>query len=305
MTGAPAGTFDLLRLGAVAAEIILHAGEIEVAAVFERCFYVSAPGGYLCVGTEALGDGPLNILLRTSDEAPDWPRFGITREAKGSIAAGCLSIGEQFILRLTDALIWSPQAWPKMSAPELRTGLAVVRQVATPLCPSEGLSRLVFGGSARLDLTAQAAAPTLAQFAKALPTALTAGKPDDDLVRSATLLVGLGPGLTPSGDDFLGGVFLALSALNGIPLREAMWHALEPEIGLLTVDISGAHLAAAADGLGAAVVHAAIAAIITNDRAGLLGSVPTLRALGHSSGFDTLAGIVLTLETALASGYVA
>ena len=108
-------------------------------------------------------------------------------------------------------------------------------------------------------------------------------------------------GLLACGDDLLGGVFLTLSALGGEPLRDALWEALAPELDLLTAGISGAHLAAAAGGLGAASVHEALAAIMSGDQAMLPGHLNIMRGIGHSSGFDTLAGIVLTLEAALAA----
>ena len=296
-------TLATLRTGAVATEVLLHDGDVEVAAVFERCFYVAARGGYVCVGTEAIGDGPLNILLRSDRDTPNWAGFGISREAKGTITRGALSVGENFVIRPTETSTWLPPPWPIVSAPGLRDGLVSVRNAAAPMCPAEGLSRLVFANSMTSgDMVAQAAAPLLKSFSTFLPAALLAERPDAELVRAATLLVGLGPGLTPSGDDFLGGAFLALSAVSAIPLREALWQAIEPEIGYLTVDISGAHLAAAADGLGGAVVHAAISALIRNEAPQLVNLLPQLRALGHSSGFDTLAGIVLTLEAALAVG---
>ena len=52
-----------VSIGPVAAEILAHDGDAEIAAVFERSFYVLTRHGYVAAGSHALGDGPLNILL--------------------------------------------------------------------------------------------------------------------------------------------------------------------------------------------------------------------------------------------------
>lgn len=298
-----------ISIGPVAAEILHHDGDVEVVAVFERCVYVAAPGGHVCIGVEALGSGPLNILLAldggVSAPLPKWSRLGVTREAKGTIANGVIGIGDDFSLSPLAAARWQPPPWSATSRTSLGRSLQLIRSLAAPMCPSEGLSRLVLMPSATpLDRTAQAAAELVRTLAVALPAALRSGTPNGDLMRAATLLIGLGPGLTPSGDDLLGGVFLASTALQCVSLREALWQAIEPEIGLLTVDVSGAHLAAAADGLGAASVHAAINAILAGTDATLPGHLAALAAIGHSSGFDTLAGVVLTLEAGLDAGII-
>ena len=292
-----------VRQGAVAAEILGHDGAAEVIGVFERCFYVAAPGGIFCVGLESLGDGPLHILLSAPSVPPLWPRFGITREAKGWVRRRRLGIGDDFLLDLDGLDIWLPPAWPITAAAPVRASLADIRALTAPLCPTEGLSSLVFTPERTLrDRTAEAAAPLVHELQPTLQQALVNRQVDARMIQLATLLIGLGPGLTPSGDDLLGGVFLTLSAIGRTRLRDALWAALEPELDLLTVEISSAHLAAAADGLAAAAVHAALNAMLTHDATTLPHHLHALRALGHSSGFDTLAGIVLTLDAALAAG---
>jgi len=62
-------------------------------------------------------------------------------------------------------------------------------------------------------------------------------------------LLGAGPGLTPSGDDLLAGVLLALYRVQRDDLAATLWQVLEPELVQRTNIISGAHLRMAARGL--------------------------------------------------------
>jgi Protein of unknown function (DUF2877) len=181
----------------------------------------------------------------------------------------------------------------------------VLRQLEPSFWPSEGFSRLVIAGRPDVsDRSARAAQPIITDLTRLLPKAMTTGDASPELVRAATLLVGLGPGLTPSGDDFLGGLFLSLSALGQTELRDGLWDALAPEMDLLTTGLSGAHVAAAADGLASDQVHKALNAILANDAAELPAHIAILRGIGHCSGCDTLAGIMTGLDAALAAAIV-
>ncbi len=293
----------VLRIGPVAAEILGHDGDAEVAAAFDRSVVLMTARGFVTLGGEGLGDGPLNVLVSKSLGPLDWLRFGLTREAKGAVSGGRLIIGDRFALTTGGAPVWQPPPWPMVSPAGVGAALARIRRDDAAAWPAEGLSRLVIARAPeRSDRSARAAAPTIAALAEHLGRALELGLSNDGLSRSATLLIGLGPGLTPSGDDLVGGLLLVLSALGKLRLRDALWEALVPELDLLTTGLSGAHLAAAADGLAAASVHAALNAILIGDVAALPDHIATLRGIGHSSGADTLAGIVLALDAALAAG---
>ena len=63
-----------------------------------------------------------------------------------------------------------------------------------------------------------------------------------------------------------------------------------------TNEISRVHLKAAAQGLGAEPLHAAIGDITSNRDRELQVSLKRLNAIGHSSGWDALAGAVITLR---------
>ena len=100
--------------------------------------------------------------------------------------------------------------------------------------------------------------------------------PPIDVARIAPLL-GLGLGLTPSGDDYLGGLLVALSPVGRSGVQDHLWQAFASGSRLTaTTAISRAHLAAAAEGLGSAALHHALGAILKRghreDRCGLRGA---------------------------------
>jgi hypothetical protein len=118
---------------------------------------------------------------------------------------------------------------------------------------------------------------------------------EPDAARIAPL-IGLGPGLTPSGDDVLGGFLVALALVGRIALRDRLWRAVHSAIAERTTEISCAHLAAAAEGQGGAPLHSALSAIMRGASAGIEGACVALGRVGHTSGWDALAGGLLVLE---------
>jgi len=111
------------------------------------------------------------------------------------------------------------------------------------------------------------------------------GKPDDSLI-------GLGPGLTPAGDDFVGGAMIALRVfgtnahLGALADRIAEW-AL-PLARTNTNRISRAQLECAAAGEGHEALHDLLCSFEQKHLA-------RLARIGHTSGLDAAAGALLAL----------
>jgi len=106
-------------------------------------------------------------------------------------------------------------------------------------------------------------------------------------------LIGLGPGLTPSGDDVLGGVFIAMHAAG---MDKAALARAAAAAGGRTNRISRAHLACAMRGAGALSLHLWLNALLSGaDASALERAADGLDNVGHSSGWDAALGIVLAL----------
>jgi hypothetical protein len=128
-----------------------------------------------------------------------------------------------------------------------------------------------------------------------------------DLCASVRRLVGLGPGLTPAGDDFLCG-FLAAANCSARALVAAIGEAAEEGIPA-TNEISGSLLRCAARGLFPRDLRRAAEAIALEEEAEAAQSIRRFCSLGHSSGADTasgfLFGLFVFLHSALTAGMTA
>src|ERR671936_1328628 len=209
------------------AEQAAAGGEGEVRAVFRSSCYLRFPGErYLCAGDPSLGCGPLNALV---------PDFRLP------------TLGERIALDIASAQLWKPA--PLSLGVEL--DLRALQAAARGRVPREGLGCLVVDEHNSLSGHAQPALDAIERW-------LVGNALDEE----AQTLIGLGPGLTPSGDDYLGGVLIALHQLGRQAQARGLWRWLEPRLPR-TSAISGAHLAAAAAGEGHEALHACISALCT------------------------------------------
>lgn len=174
-------------------------------------------------------------------------------------------------------------------------GLCAVRDIAANTPADTGLTGLVLGTDSPTLLLAfadraQAAIGDLRLWLDA---------PDDRadaLERGVQALLGVGPGLTPSGDDFLVGMLVALHE-SGDRERQARLSEVVRRLALIrTSPISTAHLLAACDGMASDALHCAVQAVLCNVPS-LAGDLNTLAAIGHSSGWDALAGAVTVMKS--------
>ena len=119
----------------------------------------------------------------------------------------------------------------------------------------------------------------------------------DDPARAADAalaLLGVGGGLTPSGDDYVGGA-LFVRAVIGADDRAAGWRRVGRTVVAAartrTHPISAALLADLAAGSSWAPLHDLVAALDRGRPAAARAAAGRLLALGHSSGWDMLAGV--------------
>jgi hypothetical protein len=116
-----------------------------------------------------------------------------------------------------------------------------------------------------------------------------------ELLEVAARLGGAGPGLTPAGDDALGGILFALEAMGWDDDLVAVARQVK------TTAISGAFLLWAARGQALAPVHDLLAAAVAGDVPAARSAARALGNVGHSSGADFAQGLCWGLSWGLAT----
>jgi hypothetical protein len=180
-------------------------------------------------------------------------------------------LGERVRVSLATAQTWRPPA----RVPGLLQ-LDYLTEAARDRVPKEGLGCLVLGSHNALSGHAQPALDALERWLVG-----------NAIGNEAEQLIGLGPGLTPSGDDYFGGVLVALRLTGRGVQADGLWRWLQPRLKQRTSDISAAHLAAAAAGEAHEALHEVLNGELDLDR---------LDSVGHTSGWDALAGAVAVLK---------
>jgi hypothetical protein len=244
---------------------------------------------------DALSREGLALLLRPSKEGA---LSGVLKAAQAPADALCRSIAhETHNSRCAGAKAAPGEASPLMPSPIAGKGCSALQQTGTGegLGPYPSPNRARGNAGDALSRTGRGRSDGLRE---SLP--LSADPALLETEHAALLpLLGLGPGLTPSGDDFLGGAMVALTGLGMTELRDALWRALSPHAATHTNDISRAHLAAAAEGYGSAALHALLDAVMAGDAAAMPARLATLAAVGHTSGWDAMAGAMSALKAAV------
>ncbi len=291
--------FPASLIGAVAHRHIARIGDGYIIAVFDGSFYVETVGGIVCVAREDLGASPLNILV----DAPrivSWAAAGIRVGARAYFSRHVFRVAGRFAFPTDGCEVWTPPAFSKhVSRRCVSDGLRELMRIACNNVVQDGLARFV-------DPAYHPVEEERIGYAAAVPIGILRGwclanfqfgststVPDRS---SLGYFVGLGPGLTPSGSDFLGGMMLALTVLGATGMRDHLWSLLRPVVIDMDNPIMAAHLAVAAEGMGSAALHRVIDAVVSGDANSLRACIHGLDAIGHTSGWDAMAGVASVLD---------
>ena len=256
-------------MGLGAAEAVGQPGAGRVIAVFRHACYLRFGGHVLALTTPKVPIGPVHLR---SSVSPGTCVVG----ASVVVADGCLRAGDQR-LSLTGAGIWRGP----LPGPDAVTAHPhLIEQVLGAPSSRSALHQPIY----RPRLQAARAAVA-----------------EGDLAAACRLLGGLGPGLTPSGDDALAGLLLAARLRS--PATED--HLVRLARGVDSHQISRSFLLWAARGQSLEPVHRCLMALGAGDARAASAAAADLAAWGHTSGADLMLGLHLGLtvpRAALGSG---
>ncbi len=204
---------------------------------------------------------------------------------------GEVTIGQRARIGLAGAPVWKP---PRIEARALPPDACAIDRIAEAVLVGTGaavpaadqLATLV----SRVGLPGYSLGPLLAS--PITPCSLA-----DRTLALAHALVGLGPGLTPAGDDLLGGVLFAIRTAAGPDPATAA--ALRRAAALAhgqTNRISEALLHDYAQGEGPEPLHRLAVRCAAADEPGAVRAGSDLARIGHTTGWATLAGFLAGLR---------
>ena len=216
----------------------------------------------------------------------------------------CLHVGLNFVIRLYDAEIWFPELLvregvsPSEATQRIVTALYQAALRSTPRGP---LAIAVFS-HAPTNSRASDRSVENGLVARAYRTIeslcqISVGLDLEERLRDAIGLVGLGHGLTPSGDDLLGAFLYTLHVLDSAyrGLVGVNWEVIDgwlQQARLLTNKISFTILADHAHGDAASPLHDLLnAALDGQSLECLIRAAGRVSVIGQSSGWDILVGV--------------
>jgi hypothetical protein len=194
------------------------------------------------------------------------------------------------------------EAWTRALPAPSRVEASTVRAACTRLVAAageigapRGLGMLLAGRTPAFPL--DLAVPRV----RALATAYAADDPEAVYAASRALL-GLGTGLTPSGDDLAGAALFGRMLVD----RRAAWRAVGARVAAAartaSHSISAALLADLVGGESFEPLHALAESLVAGDDAAAIEAARTLGELGHSSGWDMLTGLLTGIAGAQPGG---
>lgn len=245
-----------IELGLGALEVLSVPGAGRVVGVYPKAAYLRLPAG---------------LFALTSRDVPAGP--GHARSAAGIDG---MRLDDRVVV--TRSLLQAGPLLIDLEHPKVWRG-----QVPTT-------AELESGG--RLALELLEAAPTSALDQDVMESAFEPLK-NRDVVALAGRLGGVGPGLTPAGDDCLAGILLIARILRGEAAEPML---LETAAQVETNDIARMFLHWAARGQSIEPVHRFLVLAVEGDSEGAARALDDLTAFGHRSGADLALGLRLGLE---------
>jgi len=247
----------------------------QVHSRYRRVVNLLLPGDRLvALASTELDDAPWTVRV------PRWEELGPRIAAGVTLTARTLHLGPGLVVHLDPAQAWSPRPVDLSRVPADDLAAAHSQLLASVPAPTTPFGR--------------AGAALLTEGLDGLRRSLVAGAGAAEVSGAVGRLVGLGEGLTPSGDDALAGLVL-VAAQPGTVLGSrlpALRSAVDQHAHRTTL-LSATTLRAAAQGRARQSLHDLLAGLVDGTSPAAVGRV---LAIGHTSGADLLRGVALALD---------
>ena len=271
----------------------------QVHSVFKRVINIELSGGGLfTLASCDLDDAPDTIIV----DSADFSEMHVAAGQRVNTVGALMRVGPFLNVRFEGVKAWRGEL-PRYPADAslLRRNLNALTDHLQRAADAVGMLRLAAGGNSFEHDVSAALAARSARLCDALLR-----RNIDDAHIHAKSMIGLGPGLTPSGDDYLVGLFAVLNILRS-PSQMLSCDCLEMIAGaeFATNAISYAALSKSATGRIRATISELIERLLHGTETDFLAPLARVLDIGSTSGSDIVAGIVSGLRLQLELGQTA
>lgn len=291
---------QIISIGITAARALASSRIWRLLSVYDRSFYcIDDAENIICFALNGIGRGPFTLLCSGNEKLPE-----ILKSIKHFSMAGDMLVAEEadLIIDLKNATTWGESLLDLKEGHRkwLENDLIWLAHRASLSAPQESFGWLIptflFGCGRDVLETHKKSSSLLHE--RVIKVAKNIEK-DFAMTGSACgleQLIGLGYGLTPSGDDFLAGVVMGFNKMQ--KHREAILSARHfySKAQGKTTTISLAFYRALADGRVAEPYLRFLEMIGREEKAERAHLFDRVTDFGGTSGWDTLAGIVFGIN---------
>jgi hypothetical protein len=261
---------NTLSLTASVNDWLVNSDYPRILHVFDKvCNLINEHGDVLSIVTQQIGNGPFNLVI---DDKVSFSEY-LNVESPISIHDNKLILGD-LTINCAGAKLWSPRPdWGKLHVHRNIVRIQVASLRIANYQPFLSDSEL-------------------SNFSTALV------KVDISSVENITSqLAGLGPGLTPAGDDFILGAVFAAWIIHPYEIATLLVKEITNTAAPLTTSLSAAWLRSAGKGDAGILWHHFFDALISHDHIQIIRAMDRILATGETSGADALAGFIGSFVT--------
>ncbi|BCV22684.1 DUF2877 domain-containing protein [Moorella sp. Hama-1] len=268
----------------------------EVISVSKRSFYCQAQDGLICVGDRSIGQGPINVLLEDSA----WRAL-----RRRVMSGGYVDFNKARICDEKSVLLLEDRIYAERISPTLNIDLECMDFASLwSFMSTFGKGPMLYITNFNVTGACDPLERVIAQRGKRGLDLLRASWGQGDWQSCASeavkTLLGLGPGLTPSGDDLLVGYMSGLELIATKNSRARDIKKILQSVMLsclaMTNEISQAHIKWACAGYYMEPLTILLTEIAEGRKGNIYTTIKKLLVRGASSGTDTTMGLLWALE---------
>lgn len=300
-------TLKVVSMGAMAVRALVTSEKWQVISRSKRSFYCSdLNGNIICIGRQEIGKGPFTILCSSENT---WPEKAISQTRNLWVRENDLFLeGATIIIDLQGASVWKKSLLTITNSQEnLIDDLQLLAFYATSNATDESLGSLIphFFPVQNAGIRNNPAALTVALHKRFLdvisevqpqPIFLNTRSVNNLFADTLQQLIGLGLGLTPSGDDFLAGIIMGFFRMGKKTEAKYLACYFNKAASDRTTFVSLAFYRALAHGFVTEPYTQLLESIGSGERSQLERILKRIGELGATSGWDTLTGILFGIS---------